>query len=78
MDQQIYQLCGRILVQDLGLEQMMVIRLFCMTSLQTDGSLVNFLFRLSNGPFYELIAVSSTSDPLGTYNRYIYSFTNLP
>jgi hypothetical protein len=30
------------------------------------------------GPFYELIAVSSTADPLGTYNRYIYSFTNMP
>jgi hypothetical protein len=31
-----------------------------------------------NGPFYELIAISSTSNPLGTYNRYIYSFTDMP
>jgi hypothetical protein len=31
-----------------------------------------------NGPFYELIAISSTSDPLGAYNRYIYTFTDMP
>jgi hypothetical protein len=30
-----------------------------------------------NGPFYELIAISSTSNPLGTYNRYIYTFTDM-
>jgi Dockerin type I domain len=30
------------------------------------------------GPFYELIAISSTADPLGTWNRYIYSFSNMP
>lgn len=31
-----------------------------------------------NGPFYELIAVSTTGNPLGSYNRYIYSFTDMP
>jgi len=30
-----------------------------------------------NGPFYQLIAISSTSDPLGTYNRYAYTFTDM-
>src|ERR1035437_2712585 len=30
-----------------------------------------------NGPFYQLIAISSTSNPLGTYNRYIYTFTDM-
>ncbi|MDR3609277.1 MAG: hypothetical protein P4L27_01780 [Ignavibacteriaceae bacterium] len=30
-----------------------------------------------SGPFYELIAISSTSDPLGAYNRYIFSFTDM-
>jgi hypothetical protein len=30
------------------------------------------------GPFYELIAISSTADPLGIWNRYIYSFSNMP
>jgi len=32
----------------------------------------------TTGPFYELIAVSSTPDPTGVYYRYIYSFTNFP
>jgi hypothetical protein len=31
-----------------------------------------------NGPFYELIAVSQTGDPLGSYHRYAFSFTNMP
>ena len=28
-----------------------------------------------DGPFYELIAISSTPNPLGTYNRYVYQFS---
>ncbi|QQS37023.1 MAG: T9SS type A sorting domain-containing protein [Ignavibacteriales bacterium] len=31
-----------------------------------------------NGPFYELIAISTTGDPTGSYYRYIYSFANMP
>ncbi len=31
-----------------------------------------------NGPFYELIAVSTTPDPTGTYYMYAYSFPNMP
>ena len=30
------------------------------------------------GPFYQMIAVSQTSDPLGSWYRYQYSFTNMP
>ncbi|MCX6286158.1 MAG: T9SS type A sorting domain-containing protein [Bacteroidetes bacterium] len=31
-----------------------------------------------NGPFFEMIAVSQTSDPLGSWNRYEFQFTNMP
>jgi hypothetical protein len=31
-----------------------------------------------NGPFYELIAVSQTEDPLGAWNRYAFKFKNMP
>ncbi len=31
-----------------------------------------------NGPFYELIAVSQTSDPLGSWNRYAFQFSYMP
>ena len=31
-----------------------------------------------NGPFYILIAVSTTPDPTGTYYQYAYSFPNMP
>ncbi len=31
-----------------------------------------------NGPYYELIAVSATSDPLGEWYRYAYEFDNMP
>lgn len=31
-----------------------------------------------NGPFYELIAVSQTEDPLGSWNRYSFQFTHMP
>jgi len=37
----------------------------------------NFLGVLLFGPFYECIAVSATSDPLGAYYRYQYSFDKL-
>ncbi len=30
------------------------------------------------GPFYELIAVSQTDDPLGSWNRYAFEFDNMP
>ena len=30
------------------------------------------------GPFYQMIAVSTTGDPTGTWNRYQYTFTNMP
>jgi hypothetical protein len=30
----------------------------------------------STGPFYQCVAVSTTSDPLGTYYRYAFSFAN--
>jgi hypothetical protein len=31
-----------------------------------------------NGPFYELIAISQTSDPLGSWYRYVFRFTRMP
>lgn len=31
-----------------------------------------------SGPFYELIAVSQTNDPTGTWNRYAYEFSSMP
>jgi hypothetical protein len=31
-----------------------------------------------SGPFYELIAVSQTSDPLGAWHRYSFRFTEMP
>jgi PKD repeat protein len=31
-----------------------------------------------SGPFYELIAVSQTSDPTGAWYRYAYEFANMP
>jgi hypothetical protein len=31
-----------------------------------------------NGPFYELITISQTSDPLGSWHRYAFTFTNMP
>jgi len=31
-----------------------------------------------SGPFYELIAVSETGDPTGSWYRYAYEFSNLP
>jgi hypothetical protein len=31
-----------------------------------------------NGPFYELVAVSQTEDPLGAWNRYAFKFKNMP
>ena len=37
----------------------------------------NFFGILLFGPFYECIAVSATSDPLGAYYRYQYSFDKL-
>jgi hypothetical protein len=32
----------------------------------------------TNGPFYQMIAVSQTSDPTGSWYRYQYSFTEMP
>ena len=32
----------------------------------------------SGGLFYELVAVSQTSDPLGAWNRYAFEFVNMP
>lgn len=40
----------------------------------TQFSLPNY----PSGPFYELIAVSQTGDPTGAWNRYAYSFDNMP
>ncbi len=31
-----------------------------------------------NGPFYQMIAVSATGDPTGTWYRYQYTFDNMP
>ncbi len=31
-----------------------------------------------NGPFYEMIAVSQTGDPTGSWYRYAFTFTNMP
>jgi len=31
-----------------------------------------------SGPFYELVAVSTTGDPTGSWYRYAYEFTNMP
>ncbi|NUP47912.1 MAG: hypothetical protein HOW97_11460, partial [Catenulispora sp.] len=32
----------------------------------------------SSGPYYECVAVSTSADATGTYNRYSYQFTNFP
>ena len=40
----------------------------------TQFSLPNY----PNGPFYEMVAVSQTGDPTGSWNRYQYSFTDMP
>ena len=40
----------------------------------TQFSLPNY----PNGPFFEMLAVSQTSDPTGSYFRYQYSFTEMP
>ncbi|MBK7212911.1 MAG: T9SS type A sorting domain-containing protein [Bacteroidales bacterium] len=37
-------------------------------------SLPNF----PNGPYWELLAISQTSDPLGAWHRYAFQFTNMP
>ncbi|MFK5856442.1 MAG: T9SS type A sorting domain-containing protein [Bacteroidota bacterium] len=37
-----------------------------------------FALPFDNGPYYELIAVSQTSDPLGAWNRYAFEFENMP
>jgi hypothetical protein len=42
--------------------------------LVTQFSLPNY----PNGPFFEMVAVSQTSDPTGSYYRYQYSFTEMP
>ncbi|MEI6750325.1 MAG: T9SS type A sorting domain-containing protein [Bacteroidota bacterium] len=31
-----------------------------------------------NGPYYELFAISQSEDPLGSWNRYSYEFSNMP
>ena len=31
-----------------------------------------------NGPFYELVAISETNDPLGSWYRYAFEFANMP
>ncbi|MEI6059966.1 MAG: T9SS type A sorting domain-containing protein [Bacteroidota bacterium] len=31
-----------------------------------------------NGPFYELIAISQTEDPMGSWNRYAFQFSQMP
>lgn len=40
----------------------------------TQFSLTNY----PNGPFYQMIAVSQTPDPTGSWYRWEYSFTNMP
>ncbi|MCB2219723.1 MAG: hypothetical protein KQI35_04945 [Bacteroidetes bacterium] len=48
---------------------------------ETEGRWLLSQFSLPNypyGPFYELIAISATSDPLGAYHVYAYSFTDMP
>ncbi len=40
----------------------------------TQFSLPNY----PNGPFYELIAVSQTGDPLGAWHRYAFQFVDMP
>jgi hypothetical protein len=40
----------------------------------TQFSLPNY----PNGPFYEMVAVSQTGDPTGTWYRYQFSFTDMP
>lgn len=42
--------------------------------IMTQFSLPNYPY----GTFYELIAVSATSDPLGSWHLYAYAFTDLP
>jgi len=37
-----------------------------------------FALPYSNGPYYELIAVSATNDPRGAWFRYAYEFTYMP
>lgn len=33
---------------------------------------------INSGPDYVLVAISSTSDPMGPYHRYAFQFTNMP
>lgn len=40
----------------------------------TQFSLPNY----PNGPFYEMVAISQTSDPTGAWYRYAYQFANMP
>ena len=37
-----------------------------------------FALPYSGGPYYELVAVSQTSDPLGAWNRYAFEFEDMP
>ena len=37
-----------------------------------------FALPYDNGPYYELVAVSQTSDPLGAWNRYAFEFEDMP
>lgn len=48
---------------------------------QQAGRWIASQFALPNypsGPFYELVAVSQTSNPTGAWYRYAYEFTNMP
>jgi hypothetical protein len=48
---------------------------------QLAGRWIASQFSLPNypkGPFYELVAVSTTSDPTGSWYRYAFTFTNMP
>jgi len=37
-----------------------------------------FAVNTSNNKFYELVAISTTNDPTGSYYRYAFEFTNMP
>lgn len=40
-------------------------------------ALPNLIFGIAIGPFYQCLAISATSDPLGAYHRYQFAFNKL-
>ena len=67
--------CGAALA-DRAKREMTAIRSCCMTILRVDGCSRSLPFRAA-ARIYQCIAVSQTSDPLGAYNRYAFTYQNM-